>query len=261
MAAAQGKVRMKQLHLGTIGWSYNFWKGTFYHQKTVAKDFLAFYSSRFDTVEVDNTFYRIPASQAVTNWKNQTPDGFLFSLKFPRVITHIKMLKDCKKETQLFLERANLLGQKLGPLLLQFPPNFGVENLPDLAYFLNELPESNRYVVEVRNEGLLNEEFFKLLRDKRAALAWVDSPNMVTTKQVTAGFLYVRWKGDRKKVNGTLGKKEADRSEDLRIWAKKVKPFLRREMQVYGYFGKYYSGFPPSDVSLLSQILTNESLD
>ena len=260
MAVAQGKGSMKKLHIGTIGWSYNFWKGTFYPQKTVAKDFLAFYSSCFDTVEVDNTFYRIPPSKTVTNWKNQTPDDFLFSLKFPRVITHIKMLKNCKAETQLFLERANLLGQKLGPLLLQFPPNFGVEHLPDLADFLNELPEPNRYVVEVRNKSLLNEEFYKLLRNKRAALALVDSPNMVTTKQVTTGFLYVRWEGDRKKVNGTLGKKEADRSEDLRVWAEKIKSYLNGDLQVYGYFGKYYSGFPPSDISLLSQILANESL-
>jgi uncharacterized protein YecE (DUF72 family) len=246
---------MRQLHIGTIGWSYNFWKGTFYPQKTVSKDFLAFYSSRFDTVEVDNTFYRIPPSQAVSNWKNQTPKGFLFSLKFPRVITHIKMLKDCKAETQLFLERANLLGQKLGPLLLQFPPNFGVEHLPDLGDFLNELPEQNRYVVEVRDEGLLKEEFYTLLRDRKAALAWVDSPTMLTMEQVTTDFLYVRWEGDRKKVNGTLGKKEADQSESLRVWAEKIKPYLSGDMQIYGYFGKYYSGFPPSDISLLHEFL------
>jgi uncharacterized protein YecE (DUF72 family) len=160
----------------------------------------------------------------------------------------------------LFLERANLLGQKLGPLLLQFPPNFGVENLPDLADFLNELPEPNRYVVEVRNEGLLNEEFYKLLRGKRAALAWVDSPNISNMEQVTTDFLYVRWEGDRKQVNGTLGKKEADQSEGLRVWAEKIKPYLNGDMYLYGYFGKYYSGFPPSDISLLSRILTNESL-
>ena len=251
---------MRKLHLGTIGWSYDFWKGTFYPQKTVSKDFLAFYSSRFDTVEVDSTFYRIPPSQVVTNWKNQTPDGFLFSLKFPRVITHIKMLKDCKAETQLFLERANLLGQKLGPLLLQFPPNFGVEHLPDLADFLSELPEKNRYVIEVRDEGLLNEEFYTLLRDRTAALAWVDSPNMPTTEQITTDFLYIRWEGDRRKVNGTLGKKEADQSVGLRVWAEKIKPYLNGDTQIYGYFGKYYSGFPPSDIDLLSRILTNESL-
>lgn len=93
---------MQNLHLGTIGWSYSFWKGNFYPQKTVSKDFLGYYATKFDTVEVDSTFYRIPTEQAITKWKNQTPDAFLFSLKFPSIITHIKMLKDCERETNLF---------------------------------------------------------------------------------------------------------------------------------------------------------------
>ncbi len=121
---------MNKLHLGTIGWSYNFWKGSFYPNKTASKNFLTYYATQFNTVEVDSTFYRIPTPQAITNWKNQTPDDFMFSLKFPSVITHIKMLKDCQRETDIFLERAKLLGQKLGPLLLQFPPSFGTEHLP-----------------------------------------------------------------------------------------------------------------------------------
>ena len=145
---------MQNLHLGTLGWSYSFWKGKFYPDKTASKDFLAYYASRYDTVEVDSTFYRIPTQQAVTNWKNQTPADFKFSLKFPGVITHVKMLKNCERETNLFLERTSILGEKLGPLLLQFPPNFGVEHLPDLADFLQRLPRQNRYVVEVRNKGL-----------------------------------------------------------------------------------------------------------
>ncbi|MGP0064421.1 MAG: DUF72 domain-containing protein, partial [Isosphaeraceae bacterium] len=103
------------------------------------------------------TFYRIPNPQAVTHWREQTPDGFRFALKFPAVITHVKMLKDCQRETDLFLERTKLLGEKLGPLLLQFPPVFGVERLPDLANFLNKLPKTHRYVVEVRDERFLHE--------------------------------------------------------------------------------------------------------
>ena len=103
---------MRNLHLGTIGWSYNFWKGKFYPNKVASKEFLAYYSTKFDTVEVDSTFYRIPTEQAVTKWENQTPSNFLFSFKFPRVITHIKMLKDCERETSLFLERTELLGGK-----------------------------------------------------------------------------------------------------------------------------------------------------
>ena len=110
------EANMQNLHLGTIGWSYSFWKGNFYPQKTVSKDFLGYYATKFDTVEVDSTFYRIPTEQAITKWKNQTPDAFLFSLKFPSIITHIKMLKDCERETNLFFQRTALLGEKLGPV-------------------------------------------------------------------------------------------------------------------------------------------------
>ena len=238
---------MQNLHLGTIGWSYNFWKGKFYPNKTAPKDYLAYYSTQFNTVEVDSTFYRIPTEPTVVNWKQQAPEGFLFSLKFPQMITHIKMLKDCQYETDVFLERVGLLGEKLGALLLQFPPNFGVEHLPDLEDYLQKLPKDHRYVVEVRNKSWLNHEFYSLLKANKVALAWADSPLMAEISEVTADFLYIRWEGDRKKVNGTLGKIEADRAEDLKVVAEKIKPFLGK-IEVFGYFGKYYSGYPPSDV-------------
>ena len=112
---------MRNVHIGTMGWSYDFWKGRFYPENLQSNEFLAYYSSKFDTVEVDNTFYRIPMEQTVLRWKEQTPKGFVFSLKFPQVITHIKMLRNCEDETRVFLERVELLGEKLGPLLLQFP--------------------------------------------------------------------------------------------------------------------------------------------
>jgi uncharacterized protein YecE (DUF72 family) len=246
---------MRNLHLGTIGWSYNFWKGKFYPVKTASKNFLTYYASQFDTVEVDSTFYRIPTPQAVTNWKNQTPSNFTFSLKFPSIITHIKMLRGCERETSVFLQRMDLLGEKLGALLLQFPPSFGADHLADLRRFLQNLPKSHRYVVEVRDECFLGEEFYSLLRANGAAFAWVDSPNMPTVEQVTSDFLYVRWEGDRSKVNGTLGKIEADVKDGLSQWANKLKPHLDRGMQIYGYFGKYYSGFPPSDISSLQNML------
>ena len=246
---------MQNLHLGTIGWSYSFWKGSFYPQKTASKDFLAYYATKFNSVEVDNTFYRIPTQPAIINWKNQTPQNFTFSLKFPSVITHVKMLKDCKRETNLFLERTALLGEKLGPLLLQFPPSFGVERLSILADFLEELPKSQRYVVEVRDEGFLNDAFYSLLRGHNVALVWVDSPNLPSVGEVTSDFLYVRWEGDREKVKGTLGKIEVDVQANLQHWADKIKPYLTKGLNFYGYFGKYYSGYPPSDINLLSNFL------
>jgi uncharacterized protein YecE (DUF72 family) len=247
---------MQSLHLGTIGWSYSFWKGNFYPNKTASKDFLAYYATKFSTVEVDSTFYRIPNQKTVANWREQTPASFSFSLKFPEVITHIKMLKDCQRETDLFLERTRMLKEKLGPLLLQFPPSFGVERLSSLADFLHQLPKTQHYVVEVRDRGFLNDAFYSLLRDSNVALAWVDNPSMPNISEVTSDFLYVRWEGDREKVKGTLGKIEVDVQENLRLWADKIKPYLSKQMNVFGYFSKYYSGYPPSDINLLSNLLS-----
>ncbi len=246
---------MKKPHLGTIGWSYNFWKGTFYPAKTVSKNFLAYYSSRFNTVEVDSTFYRIPTQQTVENWRLQAPEGFLFALKFPQLITHVKALKDCQNETAAFLGRAQLLGNKLGPLLLQFPPSFTAAYLPDLEDYLQKLPKQHRYVVEVRHKSWLTPEFYTLLRKNGAALAWAETPLMAEGREVTADFLYMRWEGDRKAVNGTLGKIEVDRKADLQTWAGELKPYLEKGLEVFGYFGKYYSGFPPSDIKFLQNLL------
>jgi uncharacterized protein YecE (DUF72 family) len=246
---------MENLYLGTIGWSYNFWKGKFYPNKTASKDYLAYYATQFNSVEVDSTFYRYPTKQTVENWKQQTPENFRFSLKFPQIITHIKMLKDCQYETDVFLDRISLLGEKLGVLLLQFPPNFRVERLPDLETFLQKLPSQHLYAVEIRNKSWLNKTFFSVLQKSKIALAWADSSLMAPINEVTSNFLYFRWEGDRKKVNGTLGRIEAARDQDLKLEAEKIKPFLGK-MELFGYFGKYYSGYPPSDVA---NMLTNLS--
>lgn len=236
------------VYAGTIGWSYTFWKGPFYPAKLPNAKFLSFYATQFNTVEVDNTFYRIPTPQTMLNWKQQTPEGFIFSLKFPNIITHVKKLKDCQRETALFLERAQLLGKKLGPMLLQFPPSFGDAHFSDLTAFLNGLPRGLRFVVEVRNQTLMNERLFQVLNDNNIALAWVDSPIMPKNPPLTSDFVYLRLEGDRSKINGLLGKVEADRSADVKTWAEKLAPFKTRDMTVFGYFGKFYSGFPPLDV-------------
>ena len=246
---------MGNLHLGTIGWSYNFWRGKFYPNKIVSKDYLPYYAQQFNTVEVDSTFYRIPTQQTVENWRAQTPEGFLFSLKFPQIITHVKALRDCWGETEVFLARAGLLGDKLGALLLQFPPSFTVKHLSDLEDYLHMLPLGHRYVVEVRNKSLLTPDFYAVLRENQVALAWADSPLMTEIVEVTADFLYVRWEGDRKVVSGTLGKMEVDRSEDLKVWAEKLKLYLHEDIDVFGYFGKYFSGYPPCDINCLSVFL------
>lgn len=246
---------MGRIHVGTMGWSYNFWAGNFYPEGTKSHEYLREYSKRFDTVEIDNTFYRIPSQTSLEKWNTQTPAGFIFSAKFPQIITHRKMLKDCENEVELFLERLSTLQNKLGPLLLQFPPTFGPEKNSRLTDFLSRLPKKYKYAVEVRNKEMLNENLYSVLRKNNVALTLTPILPVPETEQVTTDFAYIRWEGDRRVVNGTLGKVEADRTDDIHGWAKSITGLLERATQVFGYFSKYYSGHPPTDVKTLLESL------
>jgi uncharacterized protein YecE (DUF72 family) len=243
--------RIEKLHVGTMGWSYGFWLGHLYPDKMKPTAFLTEYANHFDTVELDNTFYRIPSTSTTKAWREQTPDGFLFSAKFPRVITHIKMLRDCERERDVFISRMSLLQDKLGPLLLQFPKSFGAEHSQNLKEFLSALPKGYRYAVEVRNREWAGTKLSSLLRENGVAQVFVGQP----IHQATTDFVYMRWEGDRNKVNGTLGKVEVDRTEDIRKIAVEVKDLLGQHLEVFGYFSKYYSGYPPSDVEQLLNLL------
>jgi uncharacterized protein YecE (DUF72 family) len=238
-----------------MGWSYDFWMNDFYPKGTTAKEFLTEYSKHFDTVEVDSTFYGVPYESTILRWKAQTPANFLFSLKFPKAITHEKMLKNCEEDLKRFTERISLLQDKLGPSLLQFPYAFKPEHLPLLSDFLPTLPKKQRFVVEVRNKKLLDNNLFSLLRDNGVAFAIVDQPFIPRLHETTADFTYIRWEGDRRKVKGTLGKLEIDRKNNVIDWAEKIRGFLGNSIEVFGYFSKYYSGYPPSDAEQLLELL------
>lgn len=247
---------MDKVHVGTMGWSYGFWVGGFYPKGLRSTEYLTEYSKHFDTVEVDNTFYRVPSKNTLEKWKEQTPESFLFSAKFPQVITHRKMLRDCEQDLEFFIERISMLHPKLGPLLLQLPPAFGTKQAALLKEFLPKLPKKHRYAIEVRNAQLLNSSFFSLLRENGVALAIVASPFMPEIKELTADFVYIRGEGDRKKVDGTLGRVEVDKTSEIEMWAKKTKDFLKEIDEVFGYFSKYYSGNPTSDAEQLIKLLS-----
>ena len=247
---------MDKVHVGTMGWSYGFWVGGFYPKGLRSTEYLTEYSKHFDTVEVDNTFYRVPSKETLNKWKEQTPEDFLFSAKFPQVITHRKMLRDCEQDLGFFIERISMLHPKLGPLLLQLPPAFGSKQAALLEEFLPKLPKKHRYAIEVRNTQLLNLDLYSLLRENGVALAIVASPFMPEIKELTADFVYIRWEGDRKKVDGTLGRVEVGKTHEIGMWAKKTKDFLKEADEVFGYFSKYYSGNPTSDGEQLIKLLS-----
>ncbi len=236
-----------KIHVGTMGWSYRFWT-ELYPKGTLPENFLAEYAKHFDTVEVDNTFYRIPSEDTVEKWREHTPTDFFFSAKFPKRITHDKMLRDSGEVTNVFLERMSLLRDKLGPLLLQFPYSFKLEHLNLLKDFLPTLPRSQRFVVEVRNKKLLCDELYTLLKENNVGFAIVQQPFMPTIEMVTSDFAYIRVEGDRRKLNGTLGKAELDKTDDIKRWAEKIQTLLDQSKEVFVYFSKFYSGYPPGDV-------------
>jgi uncharacterized protein YecE (DUF72 family) len=246
---------MGNVYIGTMGWSYSFWVGSFYPENTDSSRFLFEYSRSLNTVEIDNTFYRTPNRDTVTHWREETPYGFLFSAKFPRIVTHQKMLKNCEKEVERFLANISLLGDRLGPLLMQLPPSFGREHLQYLRDFLTGLPEGFQFAVEVRNKTILNESLYSLLREKNTALAMVEGSSIPTVDIKTADFAYIRWEGDRRKVKGILGRIERDRTEEIKRWAEKIRNLIQTQVPVFGYFSKYYSGYPPTDARQLVSML------
>jgi uncharacterized protein YecE (DUF72 family) len=238
-----------------MGWSYNFWVNNFYPKGLKPNQFLAEYSKHFSAVEVDSTFYGIPSEKTLTVWNEETPTEFLFSLKFPKTVTHDKMLKDCENTVEFFLKRISLMKGKIGALLLQLPPTFNQQHLTFLEDFLPILPKHYRFALEIRNKKLLEDKLYSLLRNHNVALTTVDHPFWPKTEILTADFAYIRWEGDRRKVKGTIGQVEVDKKANIEEWANKIKKLLDNQIEVFGYYSKYYSGHPPTDAKQLLDIL------
>lgn len=158
-----------RLLTGTSGFAYKEWKGSFYPEDLPAKSFLPYYAERFGSVEINNTFYRMPSATQLTQWAEQVPDGFTFVLKAPQKITHFKRLKEVGEEWTYFASTASVLGDRLGPILLQLPPNMK-QDLERLDAFLSLVSESQRVALEFRHASWFQEETYEVLRRNRAAL-------------------------------------------------------------------------------------------
>jgi uncharacterized protein YecE (DUF72 family) len=156
-------------YIGTSGYSYKSWKGSFYPEDLPNKEMLRYYGERFRSVEINNTFYRMPSEKVLTDWHDQVPDGFAFVLKASRRITHFKRLKDAGEELSYVLRTSSVLQKKLGPTLLQLPPNFK-KDLPRLQDFLKQLPQGWRAAVEFRHASWFEDDVYETLRDHNVAM-------------------------------------------------------------------------------------------
>ena len=180
------------LHVGTSGFSYKEWKGTFYPEDLPAKEMLTYYASRLPAVEINNTFYRLPQKSMLENWKEQVPSNFRFSIKASQRITHFKRLNDVEDETKYLLESAGALEDRLGVVLFQLPPNMK-KDLPRLETFLECLPATTRAAFEFRHQTWLEDDVLQVLSAKNHALCISDTDDLpVTHIDRTADWGYLR---------------------------------------------------------------------
>lgn len=237
-----------KLIIGTSGWSYKDWRGTFYPIDLPQDRWLEFYAKHFSSVEINNSFYRLPTRATFEAWEEKTPDGFLFSVKASRYLTHVKKLKEPEKPWERFIQSAEGLKEKLGPLLFQFPERWRV-NLERLEYFVSLLPGTHRYVFEFRHPSWFSEEVYALLAQKGAALCIADSALWPRVFKITAPFTFIRMHGGRELYASEYSEAE------LNFWAEKIAGFLDRRLDVFVYFNNDAHGFAVKNAMELKRLL------
>jgi uncharacterized protein YecE (DUF72 family) len=199
-----------RVRIGTSGYSYPEWKGNFYPEKMAAKDMLRYYAERFPTVEINNTFYRMPTESVLRGWADQVPGSFTFVIKASKRITHDQRLKECRDLLTYLYQVTSTLGERLGPLLFQLPPNFK-KDLPRLKAFFDEMPERRRMAFEFRHASWFDDEVFEFLKSQRVALCVADTgEEPVVPLVATTDWGYLRLR------------REEFSDKELRDWARRI---------------------------------------
>jgi len=245
--------------VGTQGWNYPAWVGPFYPAGTKPHDFLSFYSRAFGTVEVDSTYHATPGEHVVRGWAERVPARFSFALKLPRELTPEAQAPDPEQLT-LFCERARLLGEKLGPLLVQLGPEFGPDRWDTVAAFLARLPAGLRWAVEFRQRGWVGPKLLDLLHRHGVALVlvegrWLEREEMIELAiRPTVDFAYVRWMGGGKRIED-FSAVQVSRDRELSMWAMALAALAARVSSVYGYFSNHFQGHAPASAREMQRLI------
>jgi uncharacterized protein YecE (DUF72 family) len=220
-----------QYYIGCSGWSYSAWKGPFYPSNMDnSSDWLSYYASVFDYVEIDSSFYRMPNLFTVKNWLKKTPENFKFTAKFPKVITHDKHLKDVSRELEYFHQSMLPLRDKTLALLIQLPPSLKItEGLDNLRQVVSELDTKFRYAVEVRDRSWFQDLAYNFFANNNICMVWSQLAELRTPPIVTTDFLYVRLIGDRSIDEKDFGKIQKDRVIEMKKWSSKIKRVIKQE--------------------------------
>ncbi len=247
---------MASIRLGTQGWSYPDWVGTFYPPHAKQEDYLPFYAEVFDTVELDTTFYHPPRPSVVRSWARHTPATFRFTAKLPQHITHEARLSSMGEHLAAFVLALAPLEERMGPLLVQLPAEFhrdeGTRGLLDR--FLAAAPRDARLAVEFRHRSWHVAETYELLTRHGAALAWTEWRDLPRVTAVTADFLYLRWLGRREAVE-VFDRVQIDRAAKFDAWQADLERARPRVREVFGYFNNHWAGHAPASANEMKRRL------
>jgi uncharacterized protein YecE (DUF72 family) len=241
------------LHIGTSGWHYRHWYGHFYPEKLPAAKMLEFYASHFDTVELNNTFYRLPTENGVKNWRTTAPDDFCFAAKGSRFLTHMKKLKDPEIGIGRFFERVERLEPRLGPIVFQLPPFWEVD-AERLEAFLHALPKHHRYAFEFRNPTWHTPAINRILEKYNAAFCIFEIAGFASEYQITADFTYVRLHGPEGAYQGSYSGSRLER------WAARIAAWRSELTAVYVYFDNDQAAYAVENALSLKRRLAQSNL-
>ncbi len=246
---------LNNLYVGTSGWHYDHWRRRFYPEKLAKEEWLKFYVGHFTTVELNNSFYRLPSETAFATWYSSSPANFIFAIKVSRFITHLKRLSHTQEAVEKFITRAKILREKLGPLLYQLPPNMHRSD-DVLESFLVNLPRGMKHVFEFRHHSWFEEKVLEILHGYNAGFCIFDMPSLTTPVVATADFAYIRFHGS----TGLYSSCYSD--EELAGWAKKLADLATNLKAVYIYFNNDAEAFAVRNaISLRSYLqMPNERL-
>lgn len=245
-------MRKGKIQVGTSGWLYRHWRGTFYPKGIRQKDEFEYYSLFFDTVELNNPFYRLPSRETFENWRKNSKDNFLYVVKASRYITHMKKLNETADALDLFINNCDGLEEKLGPILFQLPPGWKV-NIERFEIFLKTLPKGYRFVFEFRNETWYNDAVYKLLKQYNCAFCIYQLAGHSSPVHVTADFVYLRLHGPTKnKYQGSYD------FSTLNAWAEKSREWQNAGKDVFIYFDNDDSGYAAFNAQVIDMMLNKK---
>jgi uncharacterized protein YecE (DUF72 family) len=237
-----------RFRVGCSGWQYRHWRGDFYPRDLPQARWFEHYAGIFDTVEINNTFYRLPEATTFEEWKERAPTGFLYAVKASRYLTHMKKLKDPEGPLSLFFERANRLGRKLGPVLYQLPPRWP-RNLDRFDEFVVFLPKRRLHAVEFREPSWYSEETYRVLERAKVALCLHDMRGSESPIRFVGPFVYVRFHGSGTKYGGRYPERA------LQKWADRLSGQIHAGHDVYAYFNNDSGGHAPRDALRLREAI------